>query len=178
MPLNQHLERLNGLAGFLATPVMELLTRSERELGRPLLVVRGWASYREQLEIYMKGRTLSDTDGVAVVTDPRLVVTNAKPGASGHNVIAIATQAAASVAVDVIPFKPDGTPDWAVARSFWAALWVIGWDVGLDPLGDRQGAYLQGDLGHFEEPNWKMKLAGLGLRLPIDQTARPAAPSV
>lgn len=165
--MNQHLERLNGLAGFLQPVVLELMTRSARDLKRPLLVVRGWSSYTEQLGKYQQGRTLARESGEWIVTEPTLVVTEAKPGLSAHNVVVQGTMALASVGVDLIPLLPTGEPDWQVSLVFWDQLYPLAWKVGLDPLGDRVGAYLKGDLGHFEEPGWKLKLLGLGLMQPI-----------
>lgn len=165
--MNQHLERLNGLAGFLQPVVLELLTRCARDLKRPLLVVRGWSSYSEQLQKYSQGRTFDRDAGDWVETDPALIVTRAKPGLSAHNVVVRETMAKAAVGVDLIPLLPNGQPDWHVAPAFWEALYPIAWKVGLDPLGDQIGAYLRGDLGHFEEPGWKLKLQGLGLMQPV-----------
>lgn len=165
--MNQHFERLNGLAGFLQPVVLELMQRCARDLNRPLLVVRGWSSYAEQLQKYSQGRTLDRESGEWIVTEPTLVVTNAAGGLSAHNVVVQGTMEKASVGVDLIPLLSSGEPDWAPGMAFWEALYPLAWKVGLDPLGDRIGAYLQGDLGHFEEPGWKLKLMGLGLMQPI-----------
>jgi len=165
--VNQHLERLNGLAGFLQPVVLELITRCARDLKRPLMVVRGWSSYAEQLGKYQQGRTFDREAGAWLVTDPGLVVTQAKPGMSAHNVVGQGTMAKAAVGVDLIPLLPNGEPDWNVSLVFWEQLYPLAWKVGLDPLGDQIGAYLKGDLGHFEEPGWKLKLQGLGLMQPV-----------
>lgn len=164
--MNQHLERLNGLAAFLQPSVLELIHRCARDLKRPLLVVRGWSSYAEQLQKYQQGRTLDRATGEWVETDHALIVTHAPPGMSAHNVVVQGTMAKAAVGVDLIPLLADGTPDWNVSPVFWDRLYTIAWKCGLDPLGDDIGSYLKGDLGHFEEPNWKMKLPGLGLMRP------------
>jgi hypothetical protein len=95
------------------------------------------------------------------------VVTRAKPGLSAHNVITIAG-GPASMAVDVIPLNKDGSPDWRVGDDFWDDLYKIAWKVGLDPLGDPVGSYLAGDLGHIEEPAWKLKIDALGCVQPVD----------
>lgn len=165
--MNQHLERLNGLAGFLQPVVLELLTRCERDLKRPLMVVRGWSSYAEQLQKYSQGRQFDRESGVWIVADPTLIVTQAPPGLSAHNVVQKQTMAKAAVGVDLIPLRPNGEADWEVSMDFWEALYPIAWKCGLDPLGDQIGAYLKGDLGHFEEPGWKLKLQGLGLMQPV-----------
>lgn len=165
--MNQHLERLNGLAGFLQPVVLELITRCARDLKRPLLVVRGWSSYTDQLQKYSQGRTLDRESGEWIVTEPTLVVTRAAPGLSAHNVVVQGTMEKAAVGVDLIPLLPTGEPDWNVSLVFWDQLYPMAWKVGLDPLGDRVGAYLQGDLGHFEEPGWTLKLQRLGLMQPV-----------
>ena len=162
---NLHHERVDGLHPMLHAPVRELLRLSEVELHRPLLVVRGWASVAEQLLVYQQGRTYNPADGTWEVTDASKVVSNAKPGSSAHNVISKAGETA-SMAVDVIPVFPDGTPDWNVPQSYWEQLYVFAWKVGLDPLGDAIGAYLKGDRGHFEELRWQWKLEGLGCLRP------------
>lgn len=164
--MNQHLERLNGLAGFLQPAALELINRCERDMKRTLLVVRGWSSYAEQLQKFQQGRTLDRATGEWVETDRALIVTHAAPGLSAHNVVMQGTMAKAAVGVDLIPLLDDGTPDWNVSLVFWDRLYPIAWKCGLDPLGDDVGAYLKGDLGHFEEPQWTMKLSGLGLMRP------------
>lgn len=164
--MNQHLERLNGLAPFMQPVALELIHRCERDLKRSLLVVRGWSSYADQLQKYQQGRTLDRATGEWVETDHALIVTHAAPGLSAHNVVVQVTMAKAAVGVDLIPLLPDGTPDWNAPFAFWAKLYPIAWKCGLDPLGDIVGAYLKGDLGHFEEPGWSMKLPGLGLMRP------------
>jgi|GEM_PF-5897527 hypothetical protein len=164
--MNQHLERLDGLAAVIRMPVVELLANCEKQLHRTLLIVYGARSVAEQALIYQQGRSLDRTTGEWVVFDADLVVTNSKPGFTAHNVIIKRTGSAASMAVDLIPLNADGSADWDVARPFWEALWELAWKVGLDPLGDTKGAYLKKDLGHFQEPGWKLKLDGLGLMLP------------
>lgn len=164
--MNQRLDRINGLANFLHQPALKLVESCDLKLQRKLMVVWGWRSVQEQLLNYQKGRSFVRLSGEWVVTDQSAVVTNAKPGASAHNVVTIAGNAPASVALDVIPLLPDGQPDWNVEMRFWDNLFELAWKVGLDPLGDPIGSYLKGDLGHFEEPAWKLKIADLGLQLP------------
>lgn len=169
--MNQHLERLNGLAGFLQPVVLELITRCARDLKRPLMVVRGWSSYTEQLAKFQQGRTLDRESNEWIETEPGLIVTRAKPGLSVHNVVKQVSMEKAAVGVDLIPLLPNGEPDWSVSLVFWDQLYPIAWKVGLDPLGDRIGEYLKGDLGHFQEPGWKLKLQGLGLMQPVGSEA-------
>lgn len=163
--MTQHLERLDGLAPVIRMPALELIQRCQRKLGRTLLVVSGWRSSHEQMLNYQKGRMFVRETGEWEVADKTLVVTNSKPGLSAHNVITLAG-APASMALDVIPLLANGQAEWNVSLDFWDALYEIAWKVGLDPLGDIIGAFLKGDLGHFEEPAWKLKLDGLNLMLP------------
>lgn len=169
--MEQHLERLDGLSPLIRQPALELIQRCQTKLGRTLLVVSGWRSLQEQMLNYQKGRTLIRETGEWEVSDPSLIVTKSKPGSSAHNVITMNGDRAA-MALDVIPLLPTGQPDWNVSGDFWDGLYEIAWKVGLDPLGDTIGAFLKGDLGHFEEPAWKLKLEGLGYILPASATPR------
>ena len=164
--MNQRLERLDGLAPFLQAPALRLIEQCDLKLKRKLLIVSGWRSVQEQMLNYQKGRTMNRETGEWEVSDAALIVTKAKPGLTPHNAITRKGDRAA-LAFDCIPLKPTGEPDWLVAVSFWDTLYELAWKCGLDPLGDRIGAYLPGDMGHFEEPGWKWKLDGLGLILPV-----------
>lgn len=173
MSLNQRLERLDGLAVFLRPPVLRLVELCQIRLSRTLFIVHGWRSVQEQMLIYQRGRTYNRETQEWDETEPAAIVTKAKPGTTAHNVIS-RTGARASVAVDVIPFDGEGRLDWDVGMEFWDALYELAWQVGLDPLGDRVGAHVKWDLGHFEEPGWQWKLDGLGLLLPVSDVARLA----
>lgn len=164
--MNQRLDRLDGLAAFMRLPALRLVELCESKLSRKLLVVSCWRSVHEQLANYQKGRAFVRETGEWEIVDEKLVVTKAKPGLTPHNVIVIADKKPASVALDVIPLLANGQPEWNVDVRFWDDLYELAWKVGLDPLGDKPGAFLQGDLGHFEEPAWKLKIADLGLTLP------------
>lgn len=164
--MNQHLERLDTLAPMLREPARALLAAVDKKLMRTLLVVYSFRSMDEQALLYQKGRTLNRESGLWEVSDAGLVVTQALPGTSAHNVVA-ADGSPASMALDVIPVHLDGTPDWNVGDTFWTLLYAMAWRYGFDPLGDPLGAYLKGDKGHLEEPNWKGKLSGLGLVRPV-----------
>lgn len=166
--MNQHLERLDSLAPFLRMPVLALMEACKVKLKRTLLVVHAWRSPDEQYLLYQQGRTWNPSAGTWDVSDPGKIVTKARPGSSAHNVVTLEGTPAA-MGVDVIPFTAEGVADWHVAMRFWDALYEEAWKVGLDPLGDQVGAYFPGDLGHFEEPGWKLKLGGMGLRLPTPQ---------
>lgn len=166
--MNQHLERLDGVAVFLKRPVLELVAQCERRLKRKLLIVYGWRSMQSQMLIYAEGRTFDRASGEWTVTDPRAIRTKAKPGTSAHNVIARDGQPAA-VGIDIIPMDVNGSPEWGIGDAFWDDLYDLAWTVGLDPLGDPIGSYLAGDKGHFQEPGWELKLDGLGLILPHEE---------
>lgn len=168
--MNQRLDRLDGLAPMLRQPALELIQRCQRKLGRTLLVVSGWRSVNEQMLNYQKGRIFVRETGEWEIADKTLVVTNSKPGLSAHNVITHAG-APAALALDVIPLLPNGQADWNVSLDFFDDLYEIAWKVGLDPLGDAIGAFLEGDRGHFEEPAWKLKIDALGMLLPVSGLA-------
>lgn len=165
--MNQHLERIDTCAALIREPVRELLSLCESKLHSILLVVYGWRSVAEQALLYQKGRAVNRETGEWEIVDTSLVVTKAKPGATAHNVITRDGQPA-SMAVDLIPLLADGTANWESGEAFWDDLYRLAWQVGLDPLGDPVGAYLKYDKGHFEEPGWKLKLAGLNLMQPVD----------
>lgn len=164
--MNQHLERLDGLAPFLQRPALKLIELCAQKLSRTLLVVYGWRSVQEQSLLYQQGRTYDRGNDVWLISDPTKVVTNALPGTTAHTVITKDGKPA-SLAVDLIPLDETGQPDWGVDHLFWDRLYEWSWKCGLDPLGDPIGAYAAWDKGHFEEPNWKGKLSGLGLVQPV-----------
>lgn len=168
--MNQRLERVNGCHPIIRQPVLRLVELCEQKLKRKLLLVYGFRSVQEQLLIYQKGRTFDRENAVWVVTDWQAVVTNALPGLSAHNVVTVAGTPAA-MGVDLIPFDAQGQPDWKVNENFWDALYELAWKVGLDPLGDPTGSYLEADKGHFEEPAWTLKLDGLGCYQPTNVAA-------
>lgn len=169
--MEQHIERIDGLATFLQAPALKLIEQCRVKLNVTLLVVQGWRSLQDQMLIYQKGRTLNRTTDVWEITDASQVVTRARPGMSAHNIITRGG-GRASMALDVIPLLPDGVPMWSADDDFWGDIYEIGWKVGLDPLGDPIGSYLAGDKGHFEEPAWKLKIDGLGLMYPASDLGR------
>ena len=170
--MNQRLDRIDGCHPLLKQPVLKLVERCEVKLKRTLFIVWGFRSVQEQMLIYQKGRTFDRELNEWIVADAKAIITKAKPGTSAHNVITLAG-ARAAMGVDVIPLKPDGSADWQVCEDFWHALYEIAWKVGLDPLGDPIGSYLAGDLGHFEEPAWELKIEDLGCYLPTNLAAAP-----
>lgn len=165
--MNQRLDRLDGCHPIIKQSVLKLVERCEQSLKRRLFIVFGYRSVQEQLLQYQKGRAFNRETGVWEVADAKAIVTKALPGLSAHNVVT-KSGSPASMAVDLIPLKSDGSADWQVNNHFWEQLYDLAWEVGLDPLGDPIGSYLAGDMGHFEEPAWKLKLATLGCYQPVD----------
>lgn len=167
--MNQRLDRVNGCHPVIVQPVLRLVELCERKLARKLLIVHGFRSVQEQMLLYQKGRTYNRETQSWEVAAAKEIVTKSLPGSSPHNVVTVAGQPA-SMAVDVIPLLPNGNPEWDVNNHFWDQLYELAWDVGLDPLGDPIGSYLAGDMGHFEEPAWKLKLDSLGCYQPVSLT--------
>lgn len=165
--MNQRLERIDTCAALIRQPVRELIRLCDVKLHRPLMVVYGWRSVQEQALLYQKGREMNRETGEWEIINAALVVTKAKPGTTAHNVITM-TGEPASMAVDLVPLKNDGTADWEPGETFWDNLYRLSWACGLDPLGDPVGAYMKYDKGHFEEPAWRLKLDGLGYLQPTE----------
>ncbi len=169
--MNLHHERLDSVSPVIRGAVLRLCDLSEIKLKRPLLIVHGWRSMAQQVELYQQGRAINRESGDWEIVDAKAVVTRAKPGLSAHNVVTRLDGKPAAMGVDVIPVTPTGQPDWEVCDAFWDDLYELAWKCGLDPLGDPIGAYLAGDKGHFEEPAWRLKLGGLGLVLPVSEVS-------
>ena len=163
----QHPERLDGLAAFLRPAVEELLLRVRRDHGIVLMIVHGYRSVREQWELYSRGRALNRETGEWEVVTPQAVVTKARPGLSAHNVVTHVSGEPAAVGVDLVPITGGGTPLWDLPLGVWFTIYEEAWKVGLDPLGDEIGAFVEWDKGHFEEPGWQLKVNGLGLIRPV-----------
>ncbi len=177
--------RLTLVADIVRPKFAEFHARAQRA-GFPLLIVRTWSSVEDQLRLYAKGRRVDlESDTGWTVSDKRQVVTQALPDQTPHTVIGVDGRPAA-LAMDIIPVDPAGLALWpqpnesteALAARWksafgksesdcWKALWDLAATCGLDALGDPWGAYLRYDLGHFEEPGWRLMVqqAG-GLMLP------------
>lgn len=166
--MNQRLYRVDECHPILHAPVLRLVELCEQKLRRKLLITHGFRSVQEQMLIYQKGRVFNRAEQIWEIANRNEVVTNSRPGLSAHNVVTTAGKPA-SMAVDVIPLRADGAADWDVPLKFWDDLYELAWKVGLDPLGDTIGAFLKGDLGHFEEPAWKLKLDALGCYQPVQR---------
>ena len=85
-----------ALASAVRAVIADLATR-----GIVVEVVQGLRTYKEQDELYAKGRT-----------KPGPIVTQARGGQSNHNF---------GLAVDLCPFTDD-KPDWNAPMSVWAAI--------------------------------------------------------
>lgn len=169
--MNLHHERLDSVSPVIRGAVLRLCDLSEIQLKRKLLVVHGWRSVAQQMALFEQGRAMNRETGEWEVVDATQVVTKAKPGSSAHNVVVRSDGKPAALGVDLIPVTADGQPDWDPGEAFWLAFYKLAWQCGLDPLGDPIGAYLPGDKGHVEEPGWRLKLAGLGLILPVSEVS-------
>lgn len=160
--MSQHLERLQYLAPTLQDAALAFLQAAKRDLALTLCVVFTYRSALEQMRLYRQGRAYQN--GIWVTVGE--TVTNASGGTSPHNVVRSGDGAPASVAMDLVPMDVTGALLWSTPQAVWQSLWTLAWKYGFDPLGDKVGAYLDYDKGHFEEPGWKYKLSGLGLALP------------
>jgi hypothetical protein len=162
------LSRLDQAAAFLQPSLRELHARAAR-VGILLFVVFVWRSPAEQWRLYQQGRVLNRETEEWEPIDPVKrtgIVTNARPWEAPHCVTTLDGQPAA-VAADFVPMdKKTGKLLWDAQDTVWQRFWELASKVGLDPLGDKWGAYYEGDRGHVEEPGWRLKLAGLGLTLP------------
>ena len=167
----QRLDRLQQLATFLYEPSLGFVQAVEKDLAIKLFIVFTWRSSKEQDALYQQGREFRRDEGIWAVSDRTKVVTDAPAGHSAHNVVTHVGQPA-SVALDAVPMLDDGVLLWHTPRGVWEQIWAVSSRFGFDPLGDAWGAYLKSDLGHFEEPGWKHKLAGLGLVRPVSELLR------
>lgn len=121
----------------------------------PLALYATRRSFREQANLYSKGREL--VNGVMVVRDKSKVVTNARAGESPHN-----WGLAADFVLDLNhlfwsdktkPLSPwdDGKGDFRI-KSVWDALGVHAEDLGLE-WGGRWSSFK--DLPHVELKFWR-----------------------
>lgn len=153
---------------MLRDPALAFIQAARRDLRIDLFVVFTWRSAATQLALFHQGREFRREEGVWTVVGP--TVTNAQPDETPHTLVSLETHLPASCAFDVVPYA-NGTLLWDTPRSTWQQLWTLAWRFGFDPLGDTVGAFLKNDLGHFEEPGWRYKIAGAHIGWPAD--ARP-----
>lgn len=74
---------LAGLRKELVEMAIEHRAAVEKQLGIPFVIFSGRRSPEEQLALYAKGRKVT-ADGLWVVEDPHLIVTNALPDHTPH----------------------------------------------------------------------------------------------
>ncbi len=161
----QRLERLNQLAVFLQMPAREFIAAVHRDLHIIMFVLYTWRSAAMQQGLFEQGREINRETGTWAVVDKQLIVTNAAAGQSPHNTVTQLDQPA-SLAFDMVPMTSTGHLLWGTNMTDWQKIFDYAWKFGFDPLGDSVGAQYRNDLCHFEEPNWKQKVSGLGLVLP------------
>ena len=102
----------------------EFIIRADRELGIKLRVASGLRTFKEQQDLYDKGRS-----------KPGKIVTNAKPGDSFHNY---------GLAIDVVEIK-DGKAIWKNPR--WQQIADLAKSIGFKWGGDWKSFK---DRPHFE----------------------------
>ena len=117
------------------------------------------------MALYQNGREYDRAEGAWRVVNVNEVVTKALPGRSSHNVVD-AVGRPASLAIDVIPLGENGEAMWDYPDDAWKALYAIAKQEGLDPYGDKEGAYLPRDKGHVEIPGGLLAAEALGLVVP------------
>lgn len=72
-----------GLRKELVELAIAHRTAVEKQLGVPFVIYSGRRSPEEQMALYVRGRSVNK-DGIWIVTDPHLVVTNALPDHDPH----------------------------------------------------------------------------------------------
>lgn len=104
--------------------------------GINVMVTSGYRTFKEQTALYAQGRqSLSSVNalrkdaGMSPIsaTANKDIVTKVKAGGSFHNY---------GLAVDVVPLKANGQPDWNAPSSTWKAIGAAGKKQGLEWGGD------------------------------------------
>jgi peptidoglycan hydrolase-like protein with peptidoglycan-binding domain len=104
--------------------------------GVNVMVTSGYRTFKEQTALYAQGRqslgavnALRKDAGMSPIsaTENKGVVTKVKAGGSFHNY---------GLAVDVVPLKANGQPDWKAPSSTWKAIGAAGKKQGLEWGGD------------------------------------------
>lgn len=111
---------IQGLARRLLSQMLALT-------GRAMNVVQGYRGYQEQENIYSIGRKQDPETGTWVIENPGLVVTNALPGKSLHN-LGLAFDCAFAGAD---PYLKKELPE--VRNLFWRTYSEIGLELGFKP---------------------------------------------
>lgn len=183
------LDRLDQCHPIVRTKTILWTSAVKAQMNVTLLIVQGFRPVKDQMILYQQGREYDRGSGEWKVVDPTKVVTNSKPGRSGHNVVYRASGKGASMCVDIVPLDQHGVALWrqpneteiqlsqrwvntfdCIEETAWTRLYELAHKYGLDPLGDKVGAYLAYDKGHFEEGGWKYILEDLGLTFPVSST--------
>ena len=104
--------------------------------GINVMVTSGYRTFKEQTALYAQGRqslsavnALRKDAGMSPIsaTENKGVVTKVKAGGSFHNY---------GLAVDVVPLKANGQPDWKAPKSTWDAIGAAGKKQGMEWGGD------------------------------------------
>jgi LAS superfamily LD-carboxypeptidase LdcB len=104
--------------------------------GVNVMVTSGYRTFKEQTALYAQGRqslsavnALRKDAGMSPIsaTANKDIVTKVKAGGSFHNY---------GLAVDVVPLKANGQPDWKAPSSTWKAIGAAGKKQGLEWGGD------------------------------------------
>ena len=130
--------RVEDLEPVTRAMCQQFLATCEERMLPPIRVTHTLRTMDEQLHLYAKGRTRTP-DGW-VVTEPKAVVTRAKPGASAHNF---------GGAFDIC-FK--GHDPYPNDEPLWEAVGLVGEQCGL-VWGGRWKGFV--DRPHFENPLWR-----------------------
>lgn len=120
-----------------------------RSIGVYATITQTWRSSEEQRALYQKGR---DENGNIVA--PSLIVTNARPGRSPHEVTDHGVPCA--MAFDIAFLQ--GT------KIVWEGPWATAGAVGAEIMGLTWGGTRKSfcDRPHFELKGWKTKAASIG----------------
>ncbi len=137
--------RIEDLEPVTQALCREFLAECESLFMPPLRVTHTLRTLDEQMHLYAKGRTRTP-DGW-VVTEPKLVVTKAKPGSSAHNY---------GAAFDIC-FK--GHDPYPEDYQLWEAVGMVGERLGL-VWGGRWKTIV--DKPHFERKDWRSLKSGPG----------------
>lgn len=160
------LDKLSLSAPIHRARMNELLLRCT-EAGIRILITFTYRSVEEQFKLYMTGRQYDPSTNTIITVNPSIVVTNALPGRTSHNVVTKDIQFPASMASDIIPVDDKGSPIWDTPNIVWLKIYdICNKKAGLDAYGDPWGRLMGSDKGHVEEPMWPVIMDSLGLMAP------------
>lgn len=134
---------MNPIVGL--HPTLVLLALQHKRLckheGIEWMMVQGYRTFAEQIDLYEKGR--KRTPGGWVITDKKKIVTRGLPESSPH-----CRRAAYDVAI-----LQDGKIKWSGIDHLYLKVGELGEELGLVWGGRFSGVPL--DMDHFEMKNWK-----------------------